>query len=278
MAKIMIVEDDRNLQSIYGDRLKAEGHTIITAGDGEEALAVAVKERPDLIISDVMMPKISGFDMLDILRTTPETRNVKIVMMTALSQAEDKERADKLGADKYLVKSQVTLDDVAKTVNEIVSGSAVATDATGSPATAPAAADSTPPTTDAAVPATAVDSTVADATQAAAASADSTADEQAKISNQIDDFISKNMPDSPAPTVPATSDPTSVPVNVPATPAPPAATTPEPVASSEPAASPSTTAPNSTTGPKPTIFELYEKELAKEAEAKAQEPTEPPKA
>jgi DNA-binding response OmpR family regulator len=62
MAKIMIVEDDRNLQSIYGDRLTAEGHTIITANDGEEALAVAVKEKPDLIISDVMMPKISGFD------------------------------------------------------------------------------------------------------------------------------------------------------------------------------------------------------------------------
>ena len=53
-----------------------------------------------MIISDVMMPKISGFDMLDILRTTPETRNVKIIMMTALSQAEDRERANKLGADR----------------------------------------------------------------------------------------------------------------------------------------------------------------------------------
>jgi len=120
MAKIMIVEDDNNLRAIYGDRLLAEGYEVVSASDGEEALAIAVKEKPDLIISDVMMPKISGFDMLDILRSTPETKDTKVIMMTALSQAEDKERADKLGADKYLVKSQVTLDDVARVVNEVI--------------------------------------------------------------------------------------------------------------------------------------------------------------
>lgn len=118
--KIMLVEDDNNLRAIYGDRLMAEGYEIVSARDGEEALALAVKEKPDLIISDVMMPKISGFDMLDILRTTPETKDVKVIMMTALSQAEDKERADKLGADKYLVKSQVTLEDVARVVHEVL--------------------------------------------------------------------------------------------------------------------------------------------------------------
>jgi CheY-like chemotaxis protein len=118
--KIMLVEDDNNLRAIYGDRLMAEGYDIVSARDGEEALAMAVKEKPNLIISDVMMPKISGFDMLDILRTTPETKDVKVIMMTALSQAEDKERADKLGADKYLVKSQVTLEDVARVVHEVL--------------------------------------------------------------------------------------------------------------------------------------------------------------
>ena len=118
--KIMLVEDDNNLRAIYGERLMAEGYEIVSARDGEEALAMAVKEKPDLIISDVMMPKISGFDMLDILRTTPETKDVKVIMMTALSQAEDKERADKLGADKYLVKSQVTLEDVARVVHEVL--------------------------------------------------------------------------------------------------------------------------------------------------------------
>lgn len=122
MAKIMLVEDDNNLREIYGARLLAEGHEIVAAKDGEEALALAVKEKPELIISDVMMPRISGFDMLDILRNAPETKNTKVIMMTALSQAEDKARADKLGADRYLVKSQVTLEDVAKAVNDVLAG------------------------------------------------------------------------------------------------------------------------------------------------------------
>lgn len=122
MAKIMLVEDDKNLSEIYEARLAAEGYDIVSAQDGEEALAMAVKERPDLIISDVMMPKISGFDMLDILRTTPETKHTKVVMMTALSQAEDKARADKLGADYYLVKSQATLEDIARVAHNILEG------------------------------------------------------------------------------------------------------------------------------------------------------------
>ncbi|HSX27179.1 MAG TPA: response regulator [Patescibacteria group bacterium] len=122
MPKVMLVEDDNNLREIYEARLLAEGYQIVSARDGEEALAMAVKEKPDLIISDIMMPKISGFDMLDILRSTPETKNTKVIMMTALSQAEDKARADKLGADRYLVKSQVTLEDVAKVAKEILGG------------------------------------------------------------------------------------------------------------------------------------------------------------
>ncbi len=140
MAKVMLVEDDNNLREIYGARLLAEGYEIVSAKDGEEALALAVKEKPDLIITDVMMPKISGFDMLDILRSTPETKNTKIVMMTALSQAEDKTRADKLGADRYLVKSQVTLEDVAKTARELLGDEAPAPAAEASPAPAPAPA------------------------------------------------------------------------------------------------------------------------------------------
>ncbi len=122
MTKIMLVEDDNNLREIYEARLLAEGYEIVSAKDGEEALAMAVKEKPDLIISDIMMPKISGFDMLDILRSTPETTDTKVIMMTALSQNEDKARAGKLGADRYLVKSQVTLEDVAKVAREVLSG------------------------------------------------------------------------------------------------------------------------------------------------------------
>ena len=73
MTKILLVEDDKSLSEIYSVRLRAEGYDILSASDGEQALALAIKEVPDLIISDVMMPNISGFDMLDILRSTTET-------------------------------------------------------------------------------------------------------------------------------------------------------------------------------------------------------------
>ncbi len=120
MTKIMLVEDDNSLREIYSIRLTAEGYTIVSAGDGEEALAVAVRERPDLIISDVMMPKISGFDMLDILRSTPETQDIKIIMMTALSSEDQRVRGENLGADRYLVKSQVGIEDVVNVVHDVL--------------------------------------------------------------------------------------------------------------------------------------------------------------
>ncbi len=107
MAKILLVEDDKSLREIYETRLKAEGYETKSAGDGEEALAMAIKERPDLIVSDVMMPKISGFDMLDILRSTTETKDIKVIMMTALSSEDQRARGEQLGANKYLVKSKV---------------------------------------------------------------------------------------------------------------------------------------------------------------------------
>ncbi len=120
MTKILLVEDDKSLREIYGVRLLAEGYDIVSAGDGEEALAMAIKERPNLIVSDVMMPKISGFDMLDILRSTTETRGIKVIMMTALSSEEQRRRGEALGADRYLVKSQVGIEDVVRTVHEVL--------------------------------------------------------------------------------------------------------------------------------------------------------------
>lgn len=120
MAKIMLVEDDKSLREIYSIRLVAEGYEVVSAGDGEEALAIAVQQKPDLILSDVMMPKISGFDMLDILRSTPETKNIKVIMMTALSSDEQRQRGESLGADKYLVKSQVGIEDVINAVHEVL--------------------------------------------------------------------------------------------------------------------------------------------------------------
>ena len=120
MSKVLLVEDDTNLSEIYQARLEAEGYVVVAAPDGETALAIAAKEKPDLILSDVMMPKISGFEMLDILRNTEGLKETKVIMLTALGQAEDKGRAEKLGADRYLVKSQVTLEDIVTAAHELL--------------------------------------------------------------------------------------------------------------------------------------------------------------
>ena len=120
MAKLLLVEDDMALRDIYSTRFMAEGYEVVSASDGEQALTVAVREKPDLILLDIMMPKISGFDVLDILRTTPETKGCKIVIMTALSQPADIEKGKMLGADEYLVKSQVTLTDVVEKINTVL--------------------------------------------------------------------------------------------------------------------------------------------------------------
>lgn len=114
--KILLVEDDVALSAVYRSRLEIEGFDIKEVHDGEDALSATVEYRPDLILLDAMMPKISGFDVLDILRNTPETANVRIIMLTALSQPKDKERAESLGVDDYLVKSQVVIGDVVARV------------------------------------------------------------------------------------------------------------------------------------------------------------------
>jgi DNA-binding response OmpR family regulator len=114
--KILLVEDDEALAQMYTMRLTAEDFTVEHVANGEDALSAAVKFHPDLILLDVMMPKISGFDVLDILRNTPETANMRIVMLTALSQPKDKERAEALGVDDYLVKSQVVIADVIERI------------------------------------------------------------------------------------------------------------------------------------------------------------------
>ena len=97
-------------------RSELEGFDIKEVHNGEDALSAAVSYRPDLILLDAMMPKISGFDVLDILRNTPDTTNMRVIMLTALSQSKDKERAEQLGVDDYLVKSQVVIGDVVERV------------------------------------------------------------------------------------------------------------------------------------------------------------------
>lgn len=114
--RILLVEDDTALADVYQARLELEGFDVKQVNNGEDALSAAIEFHPDLILLDAMMPKISGFDVLDILRNTPETLNIRVIMLTALSQPKDKERAESLGVDEYLVKSQVVISDVVDRV------------------------------------------------------------------------------------------------------------------------------------------------------------------
>lgn len=199
MAKVLLVEDDNNLREIYEARLQAEGYETATASDGEQALVVAKEAKPDLVISDVMMPKISGFEMLDILRNTDGLKDVRVIMLTALGQAEDKTRADQLGADRYLVKSQVTLEDIVKTAHQLLDDPSTPA-ATPAPAAAPAA--------DAAVaaapvaPAAPVAAPVTDAPTDDLAAAATTAEETKTMQAQIDSFAAQAA--VPAPAAPVT--------------------------------------------------------------------------
>ena len=118
MKKILYVEDDDGLAQVYMTRLDAEGFQVKRVPNGEDALAAALEFRPDLILLDAMMPQVSGFDVLDILRNTPETVNIKVIMLTALSQDADRQKAEQLGVDDYLVKSQVVIADVIARIKQ----------------------------------------------------------------------------------------------------------------------------------------------------------------
>lgn len=238
-TKLLLVEDDKSLREIYAVRLQAEGYDIVAASDGEQALAVAIKEKPVLIITDVMMPKISGFDMLDILRSTPETKDIKVIMMTALSSDDQRSRGERMGADRYLVKSQVGIEDVVRTVHEVLGDSAAA----ATPAAAPAPATSATP---APAPAAPVAAAPAAPTPGAAVSTTAPADP---------------VPGpAPAPTM-VTAQPPTV---------PPSASAPSvPLQTSTVPAAPSTKQriiqPLSPADDKVDINALLDKELAKEA-------------
>lgn len=120
--KVLLVEDDEGLAQVYIARLEVEGFDVQRVPNGEDALATAVSFRPDIILLDIMMPKVDGFDVLDIIRNTPELANVKIVLLTALSQEADRKKAEQMGADDYLVKSQVVIADVVDRIKMHLAG------------------------------------------------------------------------------------------------------------------------------------------------------------
>ncbi len=115
--KILLVEDDDALSGVYKSRLEMEGFNVLEVNNGEKALAAVAEFKPDLMLLDAMMPKMSGFDVLDTLRNTPgPVSQTRVIMLTALSQPKDKELAQSMGVSDYLVKSQVVIGDVVEKV------------------------------------------------------------------------------------------------------------------------------------------------------------------
>jgi DNA-binding response OmpR family regulator len=120
MAKVLIVDDDMTLRELYEERMKAEGFTIVSASDGEEAIEKTAKEKPDVILLDIMMPKINGIDVMKMLREKDETANIPIIVLTALIQEIDKIKDMMKPYDGYLVKSEVMPKDVVEKVKKAI--------------------------------------------------------------------------------------------------------------------------------------------------------------
>jgi DNA-binding response OmpR family regulator len=116
--KILIAEDDKMIFSMYKTKLEQAGYLILESDDGAKALEIAIKEKPDLILLDVMMPMLDGFSVLQELRSKGILKNTPIIMLTNLSTDEDKEKAQKLGASDYLVKSDLTPTQVGEAVKK----------------------------------------------------------------------------------------------------------------------------------------------------------------
>ena len=118
MSRILLAEDDRILRKAGEVSLKKKGYDVVAAVDGEDALTKALDSRPDLILLDVMMPKMNGFDVLFALKREPSLKNVPVIMLTNLEQPADIKRATDGGAHSYLVKSNMNLDELAARIED----------------------------------------------------------------------------------------------------------------------------------------------------------------
>lgn len=114
--KLLIVEDNETLGQMYEDNFVLKGLEVKRVHDGEAAVAEAVKFQPALILLDIMMPNVDGFEVLKILKNSDHTKDIPIFMMTALSEGEEREKAMKLGASDYLVKAEEDLPTVTSKV------------------------------------------------------------------------------------------------------------------------------------------------------------------
>lgn len=113
---ILLGEDDKFISKIYKTKLENVGYQVVHAVNGDELLKLARKENPDLIILDLIMPVKDGFETLKELKANPQTQNLKVVVLSNLSQEEDKQRIMELGAEEYLVKAHVSFGQLVDLV------------------------------------------------------------------------------------------------------------------------------------------------------------------
>lgn len=102
--KILVADDNQQIRMLVGAALRSLGHQLVEAVDGEDALESAIREQPDLVLLDVTMPKLSGFEVLAFLRKRPETADIKVIMLTTAAQKDDLKHGVDLGCDGYVTK------------------------------------------------------------------------------------------------------------------------------------------------------------------------------
>lgn len=122
MAKVLIIEDDPLMSRMYQKIFTFEKYDVVMAADGQAGLDLARTEKPTLILLDVMMPKMNGFQVLEKLKSDPETKAIPVVMLTNLAGEQDAETALAKGAVKYIVKSEYEPKQVSDMVKEILAG------------------------------------------------------------------------------------------------------------------------------------------------------------
>lgn len=118
--RILLVEDDRFLRRACEVSLKQRGFAVTTAVDGEEGLRLARSERPDLILLDMLMPRLSGLEVLKALRGDETTRALRVLVLSNSSREQDVQEVARLGVEGYLVKSNLSLQALGDEVNRIL--------------------------------------------------------------------------------------------------------------------------------------------------------------
>jgi len=120
VLKILLVEDDNFLLNMYADKFRSEGFEVYIADNGVKALKLTKEKLPDVILLDVMLPKMDGFEVLQELKKDASTRNIPVILLTNLSQKEEVKRGHDLGADDFLIKAHFMPQEVVDKVKTVL--------------------------------------------------------------------------------------------------------------------------------------------------------------